>query len=63
MVSDEDIALKKLQNFIEEKISSYSDGRNFPNIIGTSRLSPFIKFGQLHVETIWSECIKKNQKQ
>ena len=29
------------------------------NIVGTSKLSPFIKFGQLHVETIWDECIKK----
>ena len=25
-------------------------------------MSPFIKFGQIHVETIWSECIKKKPK-
>ncbi len=55
----EESALKELQSFIKERISNYSNGRNFPNIIGTSKLSPFIKFGQIHVETIWNECLKK----
>ncbi len=59
---EEQSALKELQNFIKEKISNYSEGRNFPNTVGTSKLSPFIKFGQLHVETVWSECIKKKSK-
>ena len=58
----EQSAHKELQNFIKERINSYSEGRNFPNIVGTSKLSPFIKFGQLHVETVWNECIKKNPK-
>ena len=52
----EESALKVLRNFIKNKIKNYSDGRNFPNIIGTSKLSPYIKFGQIHVETIWNEC-------
>ncbi len=56
---DEQSALKELQNFIKERIVNYSEGRNYPNIIGTSKLSPFIKFGQIHVETIWNECKKK----
>ena len=60
---NEQSALRELQNFIKERITNYSEGRNFPNISGTSKLSPFIKFGQLHVETIWNECIKKKQKQ
>ena len=59
---EEQSALKELQNFIKDKIENYSDGRNFPNKAGTSKLSPFIKFGQLHVETIWSECLKKKSK-
>ena len=62
MVPEEQSALKELQNFIKDRIANYSDGRNFPNIVGTSKLSPFIKFGQIHVETIWNECIKKKQK-
>ena len=59
---DEESALKELQNFINERIANYSEGRNFPNIIGTSKLSPFIKFGQIHVETIWNECKKNKSK-
>ncbi len=59
---DEHKALKELRSFIKDKIENYSEGRNFPNIVGTSKLSPFIKFGQLHVETIWDECTKKKPK-
>ena len=59
---DEENALKKLNNFIKNKIINYSEGRNFPNISGTSKLSPYIKFGQIHVETIWDECIKNKTK-
>ena len=58
----EENALKTLRDFIKNKITNYSDGRNFPNIIGTSKLSPFIKFGQIHVETIWNECKKDKTK-
>ena len=56
---DEENALKELKNFIKNRIINYSDGRNFPNIAGTSKLSPFIKHGQIHVETIWNECMKR----
>ena len=55
-------ALKELKIFIKDRITNYSDGRNFPNKIGTSKLSPFIKFGQIHVETIWRECMKANNR-
>ena len=58
----EESALKVLRNFIKNKIKDYSDGRNFPNIIGTSKLSPYIKFGQIHVETIWNECVEDKTK-
>ena len=58
----EESALKELKFFIKDRINDYSQGRNFPSIAGTSKLSPFIKFGQLHVETIWSECMKKKSK-
>ena len=58
----EEEALKELKNFIKDRITNYSDGRNFPNILGTSKLSPFIKHGQVHVETIWNECINTKTK-
>ena len=59
---NEESALKELRNFIKSRIINYSDGRNFPNILGTSKLSPFIKHGQIHVETIWSECMNVKTK-
>ncbi len=58
----EENALKELRNFIKNRISNYSDGRNFPNKLGTSKLSPFIKHGQIHVETIWNECNNNRKK-
>ena len=59
----EENALKLLKDFIKNKIKNYSDARNYPNVIGTSRLSPFIKHGQIHVETIWDECTKLKKKE
>ena len=59
---EEETASKVLQNFIKDKLENYSEGRNLPNKIGTSKLSPFIKFGQIHVQTIWEECVKKKPK-
>ena len=58
----EEIAIKKLKSFIQDKINEYSEGRNFPNNFGTSKLSPYIKHGQIHVETVWEECIKIKKK-
>ncbi len=61
-VPDEETALKELKNFLRDKIDNYGEARNFPNLIGTSKLSPFIKFGQIHVETIWRECVNHKTK-
>ena len=58
---EEQSALKELKKFINERINSYSEERNFPFKVGTSKLSPYVKFGQIHVEIIWNECIKKEQ--
>ena len=55
-------ALKELARFITINIENYADQRNFPNIIGTSKLSPYIKHGQVHVETVWQECLKFKKK-
>ena len=61
-VPSEENALDRLKNFIKDNIENYSNGRNFPNILGTSKLSPFIKHGQIHVETIWEECHRVKKK-
>ena len=58
----EDEAIKELKIFIKDKIANYSENRNFPSEIGTSKLSPYIKHGHIHVETIWDECKKIKNK-
>ena len=47
---------KVLNNLIEKKIKNYGTARDYPSIEGTSRLSPYIKHGQIHVSTIWKKC-------
>jgi len=49
-------AKKHLNELIKDKIEDYGDARDIPGINGTSKLSPFLKFGQIHVETIWKRC-------
>ena len=45
-----------LKDLIENKIKDYGTSRDIPSIEGTSKLSPYIKFGQIHVGTIWKKC-------
>ena len=58
----ENEGLLNLKSFLRDRIEKYPDQRNFPNIVGTSKLSPYIKHGQLHVETIWFETMKIKEK-
>ena len=47
---------KILKNLIENKIKNYGTSRDIPSIEGTSKLSPYIKHGQIHVGSIWKKC-------
>ena len=49
-------AKKYLQELINNRIENYGETRDIPSVNGTSKLSPFLKFGQIHVETIWKKC-------
>ena len=49
-------AKKYLKILIKDKLANYGDTRDFPSIDGTSKISPFLKHGQIHVETIWNKC-------
>ncbi len=46
-------AKKQLKHFIENGLANYQEGRNLPAKPFVSRLSPYIHFGQLSVNTIW----------
>ena len=54
----EETALENTKHFIENSLSDYGKNRDIPNIAGTSKISPYLAFGQIHIETIWEECQK-----
>jgi len=47
---------KSLKDLVTNKIKNYGTNRDIPSVEGTSKLSPYIKHGQIHVETIWNKC-------
>ena len=50
------ISKKILNELIESKIKDYGTTRDIPSVEGTSKLSPYIKHGQIHVVSIWKKC-------
>ena len=53
---------KILKDLLENKIKDYGTNRDIPSIEGTSKLSPYIKHGQIHVGSIWEKCNKLKSK-
>ena len=60
-VSEND-SQKILKDLLENKIKYYGTNRDIPSINGTSRLSPYLKFGQIHVNTVWKKCSELKSK-
>jgi len=58
----EDQAMKSIKYFIKNRLGGYGENRDMPGIEGTSKISPHLAFGQIHVETIWEECQKIQNK-
>lgn len=50
-------ARDRLDKFIFNGIQDYRDGRNFPDRENVSRLSPYLHFGQLSVNTAWHAAL------
>lgn len=49
----EQAAQKKISQFVRQKLSSYSRGRDFPDQQGTSLMSPHLHFGEISPVQIW----------
>ena len=47
-----------MKSFFLNGVSDYSDGRNFPSKKNVSRLSPYIHWGQISVNTLWHNAMK-----
>ncbi len=46
-------AEKALESFIQNNIRSYEQSRNFPSMLSSSKLSPYLHFGQISAVRIW----------
>lgn len=47
-----------VREFIQERLSSYEEARNYPARFGTSKLSPYLHFGELSVKWLWAEILR-----
>jgi deoxyribodipyrimidine photo-lyase len=46
------VALEKFKKFLKDGAEGYSDNRNTPGIAGTSKLSPHLRWGEIHPRTL-----------
>ena len=58
----EEMAKTLLKSFIKKKIVEYGTNRDIPSVEGTSKLSPYLAFGEISSQTIFEECYKISQK-
>jgi deoxyribodipyrimidine photo-lyase len=43
-----------LDAFMSGAIKGYKDNRNVPSVVGTSRLSPHLRFGEISIRRVWN---------
>ena len=58
----EDEAFKIIENFFTARIEKYAHNRDLPSIDGTSKLSPYLTFGEITAENIYSYFNNINRK-
>ena len=46
-------AQAELQRFLRDGLLTYAEGRNRPDLVGTSRLSPHLHFGEISPRQVW----------
>ena len=56
----ESAALNQLDIFLQNGIYNYKDGRNFPDNLNVSRLSPHLHFGEISPNQIWYAINENN---
>ncbi len=50
--------IKALESFVNEHAERYKAERNLPGVNGTSRLSPYLHFGQLGPRQVWDATVR-----
>ena len=51
-------AQKRLDDFLESRLSSYAVGRDVPSTNSTSKLSPHLHFGEISPRQVWNASIQ-----
>jgi deoxyribodipyrimidine photo-lyase len=51
----EEGARRRLDDFLDGPVEDYGTGRNVPGVEGTSRLSPYLRFGEISPFRVWRE--------
>jgi deoxyribodipyrimidine photo-lyase len=51
-------ALKRFKEFTKNGLDSYDENRNFAAIDGTSKMSTYLKFGEIHPRTLLANLLK-----
>ncbi len=54
-------AQRQLGRFLQTALASYTDGRNRPDLTGTSRLSPHLHFGEISPRQVWHALASRAQ--
>jgi deoxyribodipyrimidine photo-lyase len=54
--------LERLDGFIAKKAENYMPNRDFPEVDGTTRLSPFLHFGQIGPRELWARFASANNR-
>ncbi|MDM7996708.1 MAG: deoxyribodipyrimidine photo-lyase [Acidobacteriota bacterium] len=52
-------AQKLLRRFVAQAMEDYPEQRDLPAVCGTSRLSPYLHFGEISPRRVWAECAKR----
>jgi deoxyribodipyrimidine photo-lyase len=60
VIGGQERALKLLEEFVEEKLDTYGEGRNEPGSGNTSGLSPYLHFGQISPLQIYTRIFDSN---
>ncbi len=55
-------ALKRAKRFVKERMVDYDENRDLPYVVGTSKLSPYLKTGCLSVRTLYHMVAEHDSK-
>jgi deoxyribodipyrimidine photo-lyase len=58
----EDAALRRWRSFRDAHLADYAEGRDRPDLPGTSQLSPYLKVGAIHPRTILADLAGKRSR-